>query len=118
MDKSKLQKLQEPTQKFFYVQNYKHKTSGYDKYIFVKMLSVNFALYKNQRTNAAKNVKIVQGIPYSSYITYYFSVVDYFIDIESKRVHYTGKFRVIYDKSEQYERELKQIQEKYPEYFI
>ncbi len=118
MDKTKLQELQEPIQKFFYAMNHKRKTSGYDKWIYVKMLNVNWALYQNQRTKATKQLKIINGYPYSNYKNYYFSVVDFFVDIESKKVQYVGKYRVVYGQSEQYERELKQIQEKYPEYFI
>ena len=103
-------------QKIFYKRNYKRKTAGYDKYIFIEMASKMWAIYKNKRTKSKLFIRVHDNEIEKDNI--FFNVVDYFLLIESDRRLFEELSPSSFKISKQYLYELKEIQEKYPEYFI
>ncbi len=101
----------EPLDKYkvIYVSNHKYKTAGYDKLVFKQMVNEKWANYINKRTNKIVQFAVDGNILQSSHKRIYLSVVEYFMEVESRRYR---------NASEQYKKELKDIQNKYPEYFI
>jgi hypothetical protein len=98
--------------KIFYRINSKYRTAGFDKLVFEKMLSCYIALYINKRTGARNLINVTDNTLRVSYKIFK-TVQEYFSYMEDKKDAY------IYDHlSDQYFKELKQIKEKYPEYFV
>jgi hypothetical protein len=118
---------------YFYRRNNKQRTAGYDKWICIgpvsekaKSLFKDYFIFENKRTKERKRIKMSLNsetgqyeIPEhmfwpinDSYNCYFHTVVEYYVWHEKMFIKNDNTF------NKQYEIELQQIQEKYPEYFI
>jgi len=99
----------EPEVKVIYLSNTKEKTAGYDKYVFEKMMNSRFGSYKNKRTGGSIFFKLENGKPISNVSSIYFSVVEFFVNTKDS---------ARYNRRPAWQKEYKQIVNKYPEHFI